>query len=227
MKGWALALLFFVPLTLGHREIYGETGGDPRKYWNNADKTFSHIHYNRWLNSSDALKEEWKRTWLDKLPASPGVVAEYGIGGGLLGEMLLTELNATAYKGFDIADRQLDVAKRRLLSCCDKKRFDLVRIDRELRAEELRGVDTFVSQAVIQHFPTHEYTLRFLDAINAAPSVRWIMLQVRETQRVGSSVTLATSTTRRDLEQRLRNFRVEWQSAKASNGYVYYVFLRQ
>lgn len=226
MKGWALSLLFFVPLTLGYREVYEDTSGDPRKWWNNADKTFSHIRYDRWLQSPDKLKEKWRRAWLWKLPTSPGVVAEYGIGGGLLGEMLLTELNATAYKGFDVADRQLDAARTRLLSCCEK-RFDLVRIDRELRTEELRGVDAFVSQAVIQHFPSREYTLRFLDAINAAPSVRWIMLQVRETPRVGSSVLFATSTTRRDLEQRLLNFRVEWQSTKASNGYIFYVLLRQ
>ena len=101
-----------------------------------------------------------------------------------------------------------------------QNRFELVRVDRELHIQHLRGVETLVSQAVIQHFPSREYTRRFFSVINAASGIRWMMLQVRETPLAGSSVVFATSTSRYDLANTLTNFRIAWQSERRPNGYA-------
>ena len=150
-----------------------------RQWWNDADKTFSHIEYNRWLKSPNDIQNVWKRRWLHKFTPTPGRVAEYGIGAGLLGKLLLTEYNATHYTGLDISDRQLHASNETLSQCCLGK-YELKRVDYQISIDNLQGIDTFVSQAVIQHFPTKEYTNHFLHTINMARSIAWVMLQVRE-----------------------------------------------
>ena len=127
---------------------------DMRGWWNRADQTFSHIKYDRWLWSPDRLVRDWNATWLHRLPAAPGHVVEYGIGAGLLGETLLTQRGASYYTGLDVSDRQLSHAEKRLTACC-VSRFSLARVD-ALDATHLRNAQTFVSQAVIQHFPSVE-----------------------------------------------------------------------
>lgn len=154
-----------------------------------------------------------------------GIVAEYGIGAGLLGEILLKDYNFTKYTGFDISDRQLRAARNRLEKCCNG-RFELVLVDTHLDVKQLDGIEIFVSQAVIQHFLSREYTNRFFSTLNNASSINWMMLQVRETKYAQRSVLFATSTTRQDMELQLTNFRIEWQSEKKQNGYVFYVLER-
>ena len=84
-----------------------------------------------------------------------------------------------------------------------------------------------ITQAVMQHFPSPDYTARFLDTLNNdAPSIKWMMLQVREARKAGASVTLATSISRQELEKHLTNFTLRWRSEKLPNGYVLYVFNR-
>ena len=87
-------------------------------FWEGANPTFSHISYDRWLQSEKKLVSEWRNRWLDatrKLVSLEGLrVAEYGIGGGLLGHTLLSKYRIGHYKGFDIAQRQLEAAKTRL-----------------------------------------------------------------------------------------------------------------
>ena len=60
----------------------------------------------------------WRKAWLDRLCsqiACPSArILEYGIGGGLLGQYLLTTGNASFYVGLDISPRQLESARSRL-----------------------------------------------------------------------------------------------------------------
>ena len=68
-----------------------------RFFWNNAHEKFSHIKYNNWLGSEKNLKRDWERKWLFKLPKNINNIAEYGIGGGSLGETLLRKYNIKKY----------------------------------------------------------------------------------------------------------------------------------
>ena len=128
-------------------------------FWENADPTFSHITYDRWLQSEKKLVSEWRNRWLDatrKLVKLEGLrVAEYGIGGGLLGHTLLSKYRIGHYKAFDIAQRQIEAAKTRLEQHSTEK-WALERVD---ELPNMAGTaDIFVSQAVMQHFPSQEYT---------------------------------------------------------------------
>lgn len=198
-----------------------------RDWWNKADETYSHIRYDRWLTSPDALIRMWNRSWLHRLPSDPGHVVEYGIGAGLLGKVLLESYNASFYTGLDISDRQLSRAWKTLSMCC-KSRYRLERVVDKLILEQIQGAQTFVSQAVIQHFPSVSYVVDFLAVLNAPSTIRWMMLQVREipSTRVGTSVTYASSVTRAQLETYLSSFRILWQSKRHTNGYVFYIFER-
>lgn len=209
-----------------------------RSWWNKADTTFSHISYNRWLQSEANLIKLWRRLWLDRLPAEPGHVADYGIGAGLLGQLVLNETRASRYTGIDVSDRQLEHAEKRLASCC-AGRYSLVRTD-ALTSAHLDGVQTFVSQAVIQHFPSHEYLRNFLSALEGAPSVRWAHLQVRERtpdyRKPGAadgndgsmtSVTWSLSVSPDELAAALSSFRLVYSSPRQPNGYVSHVFERK
>ena len=102
-----------------------------------------------------------------------------------------------------------------------------VRVDR-LAPHHLEGARTFVSQAVIQHFQSREYVADFLRALDAAASVQWTMLQVREVPKgtAGRDVRLATSVTGDELEALLPSFPLTWRSKRYRNGYVFYTFQR-
>jgi len=195
-----------------------------RYWWNHADKTFSHIQYDRWLGSTKALSKRWKSQWLFKFPKNVKHVAEYGIGGGLLGELLMNEYNVVNYTGIDISDRQITKASTRLKSCCINK-FTLIRTD-ALTPNNLYRIDTFISQAVIQHFPSDLYTQIFLDILNKGTELRWIMLQTRygNKRNQGKQVVNAQLTNTSYLKRRLSNFQLTWQSNRYPNGYVFYVF---
>ena len=94
-----------------------------RDWWNHADTTFSHISYNKWLNSESTLTKKWESEWIRRMPTHVGHLAEYGIGGGLLGKVLLTKHKVTHYTGLDISDRQINHAYARLKACCKNRRF--------------------------------------------------------------------------------------------------------
>lgn len=217
-----------------------QDSGQLRAWWNQADPTFSHISYDSWLVSEAALIAKWRSWWLNRLPAEPGQVAEYGIGAGLLGQYVLsgTRARATHYTGIDVSDRQLMHASKRLGACSRcVGRFSLRRTD-ALTSALLDGVETFVCQAVIQHFPDHDYLHAFLQALNGAPSVRWAMLQVRETgcgargkpnADYGSTpVVFKVCAHLDELAAPLSNFRHVWSSPVIKgNNYVFHTFERR
>jgi hypothetical protein len=65
--------------------------GSLREYLDTADEAFSHIKYAAHLVSEERVMQTWQAAWLDRILCSTSIrtVAEYGIGGGLLGQLLL------------------------------------------------------------------------------------------------------------------------------------------
>ena len=164
----------------------GRQGRSLSEFWDHADPTFSHIAYDRWLGSERKLVRTWAATWLDRfamdgaLPPRSARVLEYGIGGGLLGELLLRNYSTAHYTGLDVSARQLSNAARRLCERFPGSAFSLRRVD-ELPAIESGNYDALVSQAVIQHFPNMAYARHFFATIDAG-DVPFLMLQTRETK---------------------------------------------
>lgn len=65
--------------------------------------------------------QAWMGRWLQRWSADPQPgwlhgkrVGEYGVGGGLLGQMLCEQFGTSHYVAFDIAERQLAEAEKRL-----------------------------------------------------------------------------------------------------------------
>ena len=133
--------------------------------------------------TQDALRQSvWERTWLTRLhrefPLDGHRVIEYGIGAGGLGILLLDKYHIRHYVGIDIASRQLKAAAVKL------KRFGPGKVTLKLAPTNLLPVlsalaaDTFVSQAVIQHFPSEHYFRDWILAVGCA-QIPTLMLQVR------------------------------------------------
>lgn len=196
------------------------------------------------------LRTSWHEQWLDRLCAEESCVgrrfAEYGIGGGLLGAMLLTDgvsnisrklranISAAHYAGIDISQRQLAEARLRLSRLYSPELWSLHNTSVDFRS--LRP-DIFVCQAVIQHFPSLAYTDAWLQRVDTCGAQR-LMLQVRDgrpccerevpfaNSTTPGAVRHATTVDRSYLERRLPNYRMQW-SQLAQGGYVYYTFRRK
>mmetsp|Transcript_35373 Transcript_35373/g.68021 ORF Transcript_35373/g.68021 Transcript_35373/m.68021 type:complete len:236 (-) Transcript_35373:269-976(-) len=199
-------------------------------FWNKVGKTYAHIDYGGYLKGEDQLIQVWEKSWLRNFSTQNGnifenaTVMEYGIGGGLLGKHLLEKYNARHYIGVDIAERQLEEASKRLDDCCRYK-YSRVKVDGSLNAADLQPfrIDVFVSQAVIQHFPSASYTRNFLGVLSQS-RIPYLMLQVREgdARKQGTSVTFAQLISRGMLEKHLPNYQMIWQSPRGRKGYVFY-----
>jgi len=201
-------------------------------WWNHADKHFSHIDYGGYLGSKEKIVGRWKANWLDQIPfpAAVRTVAEYGIGGGLLGQLLLQNYSVVHYVGIDISGRQLGHAQAGLESCCGFRYTLLLAFEQELRDAMLQPfrIDLFISQAVIQHFPSDEYLASFLGVLSRS-GIRYLMLQTREGSkaRQGKTVVHAQITDRKFLLEHLPQYGVVWSSPKRlNNGYRFYWFER-
>lgn len=197
-------------------------------FWNHADKHYAHIDYGGYLHGEKAIQKEWRKSWLHKWPLLHSVtVAEYGVGGGLLGQLLLESYNVSHYIGIDISSRQLRAVSSRLNN--GSFAYSLL-LARKLTREMLKPfrIDVFISQAVIQHFPDNEYLLDFLSVLSHS-KIEHIMLQVRQTHwaKEGSSVSSSLFTSCETLLKGLPNYKIRWNSSTPrANGYVFYWFLR-
>ena len=133
----------------------------------------------------------WKRTWLAPLERLRSLVnasvADYGIGGGWLGVVLLQEYRVHFYVGIDISSRQLGVAARNLKGAnyTPRTHFSLHLLPPEGAPEFsllMPALDVFVCQAVIQHFPSRSYTMEWLANLDLdldRSGIPTLMLQTR------------------------------------------------
>lgn len=209
-----------------------------RWWWDTyASSTFSHREYNH-LGGEKQLIKGYHRLWLNTFcgdgRCNSARIVEYGIGGGLLGELLLNT-SATHYDGIDISQKSLDAARVRLSKRFRDNRFRLHNTTVDFAS--LRP-SIFISQAVIQHFPSFNYTLRFLDRVNRC-GADYLMLQIRngtdnrEGEIVGKrggswaekKIKYATFITIEELEHMLDRYTLEWSNA-THNRNIYYSFRR-
>ena len=120
----------------------------------------------------------WRKMWLDRIaPACMGRrLVEYGIGTGMLGEYALRNLSVAHYAGVDVSDKSL-AAARRLLTRHFGPRANISFHRADVMLSSLQP-DVLVSQQVIQHFPSREYTDRFLAQVNGS-GAQVVMLQTK------------------------------------------------
>lgn len=171
-------------------------------WWDHADAGFSHLIYsrvrgtnfgsrlNRTAQSGEAaLHLTWRAAWLDRICAGRACegkrVLEYGVGAGLLGQLLLETYGASHYAAVDVSTRQLNATRQRMLDRGHApSRFSTHEAGVEFAA--LRP-DFLVSQAVIQHFPSIPYANVFLANVNRSGAAR-LMMHIRSPQVGCSSV---------------------------------------
>ena len=106
-------------------------------------------------------------------------VGDYGIGAGLLGQLLCTEYSVAHYFGIDIASRQLEATAARL-DRIPKCNHTLVLQTSKMDFGAFR-LDVFISQQVIQHFPSSKYLDDWLAAIQSA-RIPLVFLEIRYAQ---------------------------------------------
>jgi len=161
-----------------------------KTFWEHASGWFSHISYDNHVHKGEAHLIQtwdirWFQVWSSSLPQGASWlrgkrVGEWGVGGGLLGQMLCERHGIAHYVAFDIAERQLKETSTRLARtvACP---HDLVLAsstspsDTEFKRWNL---DVLISQQVIQHFPTEQYTVDWLCTLAAARIPR-LLLEVR------------------------------------------------
>ena len=109
----------------------------------------------------------WRETWLDSIAGECAGkrLVEYGIGEGYLGEYALLNLSVAHYAGVDVSSKSLDAARRHLTGVRASGSWKLHAVGVTLSSLQ---PDVFVSQQVIQHFPSREYTDEFLAQVNSS-----------------------------------------------------------
>ena len=159
-----------------------------RDFWERAPHSFAHIS-----SAQATYVHSWRRQWLEPLLHLMGsrslrpCVVDVGIGGGALGVMLLNNYSLNHYIGLDIAQRQLDTARRNLQRHASVERpaddaaagpsafsLDLVPVD----FSRFSRCSLLVCQAAMQHFPSREDPVEWLRNVDAS-GIRWLMLQPR------------------------------------------------
>lgn len=150
-----------------------------RDWWERADPVFSHIEYKSYLRRS---YQHWKREWLDYMCGQARCtdlrVAEFGIGAGLLGARLLSDYNIRHYDGLEISPRQRDAAALRLNMTAHVAGTSFALHDSMVTTISSLHPDAFISQAVVQHFPSQQYLDRWLADVDQSGAAT-LMLQVR------------------------------------------------
>lgn len=130
--------------------LHGVTSDIVRDYWQTVDASFAHVNYSTYLRGEDALISRWKTAWMDRWAARNSLrgkrVGDYGIGAGLLGELLCKNYSVAHYVGIDIAARQLEATAARFDKLPDCNRTLILQTSK-LDFSAL-GLDVFISQQV-------------------------------------------------------------------------------
>lgn len=195
-----------------------------KSFWEKCDRAFAHLDIDDHLVSEENLYQGWKRNFIKYFEWDKKAVADYGIGGGYLGKMLLSEFGVSSYTGIDISERSLSEARGNLQGYSDKTRF----LVSPTPFSKL-GVDIFVSLACIQHFPNERYLIDFLKNLNDS-SIPELMLQIRRADRTAfnpNNPTLSCVTNYEFVANSLVNYRLHYASYPAKNNYQYLVLRRK
>ena len=141
---------------------------------NGTSEQFAHRIYNQHLRSKGIVIERWNSSWLNSFSSRHGWkgkrVVDYGIGAGLLGVELLQRYDIGHYTGIDISHRSLRAADAMFKeSHIGTDRYRLLHAPQTFSA--LGDIDIFISQAVIQHFPSQAYALDFFANLDRSRSL--------------------------------------------------------
>jgi SAM-dependent methyltransferase len=155
------------------------------KFWDTCPPEFSHIK----IEDQDTVAVvDWDEAFLKKLNEiiylRDAAVVDYGCGGGQLGSHLHRKYHIRAYTGMDISSRSRLSAYHHLKAYNEDSKlgykqlwFDICTQDVDFSCFKYDQV--FISQATIQHFPSVEYLMDFLDNIDGS-GIPYVALQFRE-----------------------------------------------
>jgi hypothetical protein len=155
-----------------------------KKFWNTCPPEFSHLK----IQDQDLVAVvDWDEAFLKKLNEimylREASVVDYGCGGGQLGSHLHKHYGIRGYTGMDISARSRLGAYHHLQAyCCGTDEstkqlwFDICEHDIDFSSFIYNQV--FISQATMQHFPSVEYLLDFLDNIDGS-GIPYVVLQYR------------------------------------------------
>jgi SAM-dependent methyltransferase len=186
---------------------------EAKDWWNNtADEEFQHL--------DRGYVTETAKSWdifLSKFFWYNTRVLDYGIGAGYLGETLFRRYPIKSYVGVDISQKALDAAHK-VLKPWNKS------VELYLTPQNFSKLkpEIFVSQQVIQHFPTVEYLTDFLQNVDASGASE-LMLHFRKapdgatrandaytTTGNQSDVAMGLVTTNQFLEKHLPKYLLRW-----------------
>jgi len=187
------------------------------KQWWDTGASEQFQHTNR--TYVQAQYPEWNEKFISKFTWASKRVVDYGIGGGYLGEVLFKWHAISTYVGVDISQRSLDKAAEVLAPW--HGRFDL-----RLTPQVFSSLkpDIFVTQQVIQHFPSEDYLVSFLQNVDSC-GAKQLMLHFRRSANGTTAandaygggaadqgkVTFALTTSVEAIASHLPHYRLSWQ----------------
>lgn len=166
-----------------------------KKAWNErVSETTAHIKIDKWLGDLNKFLANYEQKILSKIEWKDKTVIDYGIGGGHVGKYLFDKKGITEYVGYDVAERSINAARNTLKG----KNAALKLIDAV--PASFGTADIFLCLAVIQHFPTLEYTKSFFTALNKS-KIKILALSYRD----GKELTFQSAVYKTTHEVSLAN----------------------
>ena len=211
-----------------------------------AHPTFSHVWYS---GSASRAGPKMNSTWLFEFARRHRGLAgkhviDFGIGGGILGDLLLRSHNVSHYAGVDISNRSLHVALKRLKKLriaktpVPRSKWSLHKAPLDFGALTPHA-DIFISVAVIQHFPSRAHTEAFFANLERS-AIATIFLQIKYSGKSAAFVTErdafelarfeahaahATMLNTAYIEAALPSYEVVWQRPKRPRKIEEHVFI--
>jgi hypothetical protein len=193
----------------------------PKQYWETCRRAYAHLEFSGALTSKEKLWGGWEKTFVKDYNFTDKTVIDYGIGGGYLGELLHIKYGIKKYIGLDIADRSLNEAEQNL----SKYNCDFHKIPVDFSS---LGADIFVSLACIQHFPSKEFYVEFMDNLNQS-GVDDIVIQYRFGEALSfnpADPIKCCRTNCEDIENRLPNYRRTMLTDVSKKSHYQYIGLQ-
>jgi len=142
-----------------------------KREWENVSPRIAHIQF----NDEDRFSLRFKTLVTDKINLKNKIIIDYGCGGGVAGKYFLDNFNIKKYIGYDIAERSLNSAKKRLKKYKNTK-FYLI-ADHDIKFKQEKS-DVFCSFSCLMHFPDELYLKRFLKNVNEC-NAEIVILEIR------------------------------------------------